>query len=230
MAHGSILVLENDTQIRCLVKTVLGAQGFEVASARDIDEAICFIHSTNFDLLLLDSDVLNTMDIRICQEIRALSSMGIILLSASAAEQDKVAALEAGADDYVTKPFDTPELLARVRAVLRRSAARSGHECRSLRLGDLEIDFDKRCIRVGKREERLTPKEFAVMRYIAKHPNRTVGHRELLQAVWGSDYRRGEQRLRGCINRLRKKLEASPNRPKYLVTVPWVGYHFELPD
>jgi two-component system, OmpR family, KDP operon response regulator KdpE len=222
--------LENSSQLCSALENALVTRGFDVASTRDVDPAIDLIHSMKFDLLLLDSDVLNRMDIRTCQEIRALSDMGIILLSANASERYKIEALEAGADDFVTKPFEMPELLARIRAVLRRSSIPSNFECRYLRLGELEMDFDKRCIRIGAREERLTPKEFAVLRYLATRANRIVGHRELLQAVWGGEFTHREQRLRGCINRLRKKLEPSPNQPKYLVTIPWVGYHLESPE
>ncbi len=229
MNHGSILVSDNDPQIRRLLQTSLAGEGYEVSSTRDCEAAIDLIHSSRFDLLLLGLDVPSRAAIRTCQEVRAHSDMGIILLARSPAEGHKVDTLLAGADDYLTKPFSMPELLARISVVLRRRTVLSGIESGPMHLDDLQIDFDKRRVRVGDREERLTPKEFEVLRYLAARANRVVGHRELMQAVWGIDYDSREQCLRGCIARLRKKIETSPKQPKYLVTVPWVGYELRLP-
>jgi two-component system KDP operon response regulator KdpE len=230
MSQGSILILDNDPQIRRVLMTSLVGEGFEVSGTPDREAAIDLIHSTRLDLLLLDLDVPDGAAIRICREVRALSDIGIIRLAASTAERDKVNTLLAGADDYLTKPFNMAELLARIRVVLRRRAVLSGLECSRIQLDDLDIDFDKRRVRVGDREKRLTPKEFNVLRYLAARANKTVGHRELLQAVWGIDYGSREQCLRGCIGRLRKKIEVSPNEPKYLLTFPWVGYQLRLPE
>ena len=231
MSQGSILILDNDSHVRRLLMTSLVGEGFEVSVARDREAAIDLIHYTRFDLLLLDLDAPDGAAIGTCREIRALSDMGIIRLAASTAERDKVDTLLAGADDYLTKPFNMPELLARIRVVLRRRAVLAGLEqCRRIHLEDLDIDFDKRRVRVGDQEKRLTPKEFAVLRYLATRANKVVGHRELLQAVWGLDYGSREQCLRGCIGRLRKKIEISPNQPKYLVTFPWVGYQLRLQE
>ncbi|MGA7794814.1 MAG: response regulator transcription factor [Candidatus Acidiferrales bacterium] len=230
MNHGSILVSDNDPQIRRLLQTILAGEGFEISSARDCEAAIDLIRSSRFDLLLLGLDAPDRTTIRTCREIRALSDIGIILLARSTAEGHKVDTLLAGADDYLTKPFSMPELLARIRVVLRRRAVLSSLECSPMHLEDLQIDFDKRRVRVHDREERLTPKEFDVLRYLAARANKVVGHRELMQAVWGIDYDSREQCLRGCIVRLRKKIEASANQPKYLVTVPWVGYELRLPE
>jgi two-component system KDP operon response regulator KdpE len=228
--HGSILVVNNDPQIRRALLTRLVGDGFEVCGTQNCEGAIDLIHSMRFDLLLLDLDASDGAAIRICREIRALSDMGIIRLAASTTERAKIDTLLAGADDYLTKPFNMPELLARIRVVLRRRAVLSGLECSRIHLDGLDIDFDKRCVRVGDREERLTPKEFDVLSYLAARANKTVGHRELLQAVLGIDYGGREQCLRGCIRRLRKKIEVSPDQPKYLLTFPWVGYQLRLPE
>jgi two-component system, OmpR family, KDP operon response regulator KdpE len=230
MNYGSILVSDNDSQIRRVLETMLAGEGFEISSTADCEALINRIHSTRFDLLLLGLDGPDRSAIRTCREIRALSDMGIIMLARGNAEGHKVDTLLAGADDYLTKPFSIPELLARIRVVLRRRRVLSGLTCSSIHLDDLQIDFDRRRVRVADREERLTPKEFEVLRYLAARANKVVGHLELMQAIWGVDYDGREQRLRGCIVRLRKKIEVSPNLPKFLVTVPWMGYELRLPE
>jgi two-component system KDP operon response regulator KdpE len=157
--------------------------------------------------------------------------VSIIMLTVRDSEADKVAALDAGADDYVTKPFNMPELLARIRAALRRTPSVQSAAASHLRLGDVEIDFDARRIRARGRDARLTPKELEVLRYLAAHANKTVTHRELLQAVWGPDYGDEVDYLRVMMNQLRKKIEAQPSKPVYLLTEPWVGYRLqEDPD
>jgi two-component system, OmpR family, KDP operon response regulator KdpE len=163
------------------------------------------------------------------RELRALSDMVVILLAASAEERDKIDAFLDGADDYITKPFNMPELLARIHAVLRSKTVLLGSECNRIRLDCVEVDFDLRCVRVHDHEERLTPKEFSVLHYLAMRPNKTVAYRELLRAVWGPDYGGSEQCLRSHIAKLRAKIEKLPNRPKHLLTVPWVGYRLQLP-
>ena len=145
-------------------------------------------------------------------------------------EQDKVAALDAGADDYVVKPFSTPELLARIRAALRRSPTAPEAGPPRLSLKEVEIDFQSRRVTMHGREVRLTPKEFDLLRYLTNHPNKTIPHRELLQAVWGPDYGEELEYLRVFVNQLRKKIEPQPAKPRYLLTEPWVGYRFCLPE
>ena len=141
-----------------------------------------------------------------------------------------MAALDAGADDYVVKPFSTPELLARIRAALRRSPTAPEAGPPRLSLKEVEIDFQARRVTVHGREVRLTPKEFDLLRYLTNHPNKTIPHRELLQAVWGPDYGEELEYLRVFVNQLRKKIEPQPAKPKYLLTEPWVGYRFCLPE
>jgi len=164
-----------------------------------------------------------------CRAIRASSEVAIIMLTVRDSEADTVAALDAGADDYVTKPFNTPELLARIRAALRRTPWTHGSTTDRLTLGAVQIDFDARRVETDGRHVRLTPKELDVLRYLASHANKTVTHRELLQAVWGPDYGEEVDYLRVVVNQLRKKIEAQPSKPVYLLTEPWVGYRLFVP-
>jgi two-component system KDP operon response regulator KdpE len=163
-----------------------------------------------------------------CRAIRAGADTPVIILSVRNTEKDKVAALDAGADDYVTKPFGIEELLARIRAALRRSSPEGGP--RSFQSSNLEIDFETRRVRGRGADVRLTPKEFELLRYLVAHAGKPVTHRELLQAVWGPDYGDEPEYLRVFINQLRKKIETNPAKPKYIVTVPWVGYQFVEPE
>jgi two-component system KDP operon response regulator KdpE len=223
------LILDNDPRARRALRAMLVEDGFEITDTHDGAAAIGLARSTRFDLLLVDIDAPGKIGIKTCREIRALSGMGIILLAASGAERDKVDALLAGADDCVTKPLNMPELLARIRAVLRRTAL-SSPKCSHIELNDLEVDFDLRRVKVCGREKRLTPKEFCVLHFLVARANKIVACRELLHAFWGPDYEGTEQCLRDCISRIRKKIEPSPNQPRYLLTVPWVGYRFLWAD
>jgi len=188
------------------------------------------IRAAKFELALLDINMPEMTGIEICREIRKSSEMPIIMLTVRHTESDIVEALDAGADDYVTKPFGARELLARIRAALRRPTITIENSVRELRLGDVAIDFSSRQVRARREEVRLTSKEFDLLFYFATHPNKTITHRELLQAVWGPDYGDEQEYLRVFINRLRKKIEISPKNPKYLVTEPWVGYRLRLPE
>jgi two-component system KDP operon response regulator KdpE len=156
----------------------------------------------------------------------ALSTVPIIFLTARAAENDRVMGLELGADDYITKPFGMEELLARIRAALRRAPSSPEGGPHSLNTPDLQIDFDSRRVRVRGQETRLTPKEFDLLRYLVSQAGKPVPHRELLQAVWGPDYGDEPEYLRVFVNQLRKKIEVNPSKPKYILTEPWVGYRF----
>jgi two-component system, OmpR family, KDP operon response regulator KdpE len=160
-----------------------------------------------------------------CRRIREFSSVPIIVLSAKGSETDKIAALDLGADDYVTKPFSLDELLARIRAVLRRSLS-SDSTSHVLKVGDITIDIDERRVTVAETEVKLTPKEFDVLKYLMSNPGKVVTHRTLLQAVWGSQSSEQTEYLRVFINQLRKKIEPDPQHPRYILTEPWVGYRF----
>jgi two-component system, OmpR family, KDP operon response regulator KdpE len=230
MSMGHILVVDDEPQIRRVMRTTLVAQGYEVSDARTGDDALNLIRSEKYDLVLLDVNMPGISGIQTCREIRLGSDLPIIMVTVRGAERDKVQALDAGADGYLTKPFSVAELLARIRAVLRRTSFPAGIEDNVLKLGDIEIDFEARRVIEQNEQIRLTTKEFDLLFYLAAHPNKTIPHRELLQAVWGPDYGGEQEYLRVFVNRLRKKIEASPSSPKYLLTEPWVGYRLELAE
>jgi two-component system, OmpR family, KDP operon response regulator KdpE len=230
MSKGCILVIDNDPQIRRMMRTTLVAQGFEVGDARSGEDGLERLRSERYDLVLLDINMSGMSGIGVCREIRNSCDIGIIMLSVRAGERDKTEAFDAGADDYVTKPFGFPELLARMRATLRRRGRPMESPCSRLQLGDIAIDFEGREVQVHSQQEKLTPKEWDVLRYLASHPNRTITHRELLRDVWGSDAGDEKEYLRVFINRLRKKIETTPNNPQYILTEPWLGYRLRLPQ
>jgi two-component system KDP operon response regulator KdpE len=229
MSAGRILVVDDEPQIRRVMRTTLAAHGYEVADARSGEQALEEIRAEKYDLVLLDVNMPGMGGVEACRAIRRDSEAAIIMLTVRNTEEDKVEALDAGADDYVTKPFSTPELLARIRAALRRAPSSDSLPPRII-LGKAEIDFESRQVRRPGRELRLTPKEFDLLRYLATRPNKAVTHRELLQAVWGPDYGEELEYLRVFINQLRKKIEPDPSNPRYLRTEPWVGYRFCLPE
>src|SRR5262249_32934029 len=180
-----------------------------------------------FDLVLLDMNMPGMGGLETCRLIRGQSDVGIIMLTVRDAETDKVEALDAGADDYVTKPYNPPELLARIRAALRRTPSMQEPTGR-VSLGAVEIDFDSREVTAPGKKVRLTPKEFDLLRYMAAHSNKVISHRELLQAVWGPDYGDQVDYLRVFVNQLRKKIEPKPSSPVFLLTEPWVGYRLSV--
>ena len=230
MSAGVILVVDDDPQIRRVMKVTLTGQGYEVDDAKTGEEALESLRNAQFDLVLLDMNMPGMTGLEACRLIRAQSEIAIIMLTVRDSESDKVAALDAGADDYVTKPFNTPELLARIRAALRRAPVSQEAALTHLTLGSAEIDFDARRVNTRGGQIRLTPKEFDVLRYLATHANKAVSHRELLQNVWGPDYGDEVDYLRVVMNQLRKKIESNPAQPVYLLTEPWVGYRLSMPE
>jgi two-component system, OmpR family, KDP operon response regulator KdpE len=233
VSAGRILVVDDDPQIRRVMRTTLIASGYEVTTARSGEEALEHVNAERYDLVLLDFNLgpgaLNGLETcRAIREARPGPELAVITLTVRDAERDKVAALDAGADDYVTKPYSVPELLARIRAALRRTPLGSASGPRRLSLGAVEIDFDTRQVTIRGRQIHLTPKELDLLSYLAAHLNKTLSHRELLQAVWGPDYGGEQEYLRVFVNRLRKKIESDPSRPRYLLTQPWVGYRLQL--
>jgi two-component system, OmpR family, KDP operon response regulator KdpE len=231
MSAGRILVIDDDPQIRRAMRATLNARGYEVADARTGEEGLEELRSRPYDLVLLDMNMPGMGGIETCRLIRSGSEIAIIMLTVSNSEKDKVEALDAGADDYITKPFSTPELLARIRATLRRLP----HLPDQAELGQLAqrgvaIDLASRQATVDGRPSRLTAKEFDLLSYMLAHPNKTIAHRELLQAVWGPDYGDELEYLRVFINRLRKKIEPEPSKPQFLLTDAWAGYRFQLPQ
>jgi two-component system KDP operon response regulator KdpE len=229
MGEGRILVVDDEPQIRRVMRAALVAAGYEVSDARTGDEALDCIRSQRYDLVLLDINMPGMTGIEACHEIRLVSDVSIIMMTVRHTDADKVEALDTGADDYVTKPFGMPEMLARIRAALRRKLFSPKSGATHLRFGDVEIDFPARRVIAGGKPIRLSSKEFDLLSYLASHANRAIPHEELLHAVWGPDYGKEREYLRVFINRLRKKLEPSVENPQYLLTEPWVGYRLELP-
>jgi two-component system, OmpR family, KDP operon response regulator KdpE len=227
VSAGRILVVDDDPQIRRVMRVTLTGQGYEVDDAKSGDGALEKLREHRFDLVLLDMNMPGLGGIETCIEIRSQSEVAIIMLTVRDTEQDKVAALDAGADDYITKPYNVPELLARIRAALRRTPSTQS-PTGALRIGAVEIDFDTRRVIAKGKVVRLTPKEFELLRYLVTHANKVVSHRELLQAVWGPDYGDQVDYLRVFVNQLRKKIEPRPSTPTYLLTEPWVGYRLQL--
>ena len=234
MSAGRILVVDDDSQIRRVMRATLAARSYQVGDVRTGEEALRRLRSETYDVVLLDMNMPGMNGLETCRAMRtgqSGSDLAIIMLTVRNTEQDKIEALDAGADDYVTKPFSMPELLARIRAALRRAPASSESAPQRITLeGDIDIDFESRHVSVRGRDVRLTPKEFHLLRYLVAHPNKTITHRELLQAVWGPDYGQELEYLRVFVNQLRKKLELNPAKPKYLLTEPWAGYRFRLPE
>ena len=225
-----ILIVDDEPQIRRVMHTTLAIEGYEVAEARTGEDALSLVRAEHFDLILMDSNMPGMGGLAACREIRKGSEAAIIMLTIRADEQHKIAALDAGADDYITKPFSTPELMARIRAALRRAPVTpEADRQKPIQLEGLEIDLANRCVRTSKGERRLTPKEFDLLSYFATNPNIALPHGRLLQAVWGPDYGGEVEYLRVFINQLRKKIEPDPSHPRFLLTEPWVGYRFQMP-
>jgi two-component system KDP operon response regulator KdpE len=226
MSAGRILVIDDEPQIRRTLRTALTAAGYEVDDARTGEQGLEKVREYRPDLVLLDINMPGMGGLAACRAIRADTGVGIIMLTVRNSEQDKIEALDAGADDFVTKPFSTPELLARIRAALRRVPASPQSTPARVTVGRLVIDFGARTVFNGTATSHLTPKELDLIRYLIQHANEAVRHRELLQAVWGPDYGDQVDYLRVFIRNLRKKVETNPDQPEYITTEPWVGYRF----
>jgi len=222
-----VLVVDSDSQVAKLLAGILTGQGYAVRTANDVESALEGIDVRRPALIIAGLDMPGMNGVELCRRVRATSSVPIILVSGSNECRAEVAALDSGADDFVVKPFVTEKLLARVRAALRRTAKTAEEaEESALGVGEFYIDFDHRRVRVNGQPVRLTPKEFDLFVYMARHPNRVLRHRTLLGAVWGEASEEQPEYLRVFMGQLRKKLESDPSHPRYLVTEPWVGYRF----
>lgn len=230
MSAAKILVIDDDPQIRRVMKMTLSTHGYVVADARTGEEGLNELRSAPYDLVLLDMNMPGMGGLETCRLIRSSSEIAIIMLTVNNTEKDKVQALDAGADDYVTKPFSTPELLARIRAALRRLPHSDQVDLQPLRAQGVEIDLSSRQVTVRGRTLSLSPKEYDLLSYLLARANKTISHRELLQAIWGPDYGEELEYLRVFINRLRKKIEPDPSKPQFLMTDAWAGYRFRLPQ
>jgi two-component system KDP operon response regulator KdpE len=225
LSAGRILVIDDEPQIRRIMRTTLTSAGYEIDDAKTGEEGLLKVRNFRPDLVLLDINMPGMGGLAACRAIREGNHVAIIMLTVRNAEADKIEALDAGADDFVTKPFSMPELLARIRAALRRVTVASS-SAEKLRVGTLVIDFAARTVANGGAGAHLTPKELELLRYLTSHANEAVSHRELLQAVWGPDYGDQVDYLRVFIKNLRKKIERNPESPEFITTEPWVGYRF----
>jgi two-component system KDP operon response regulator KdpE len=226
MSAGKILIVDDEPQIRRVLKVILAGERYEVTEARSGESALLKLREFLPELILLDINMPGMGGLDTCRTIREASDVPIIILTVRSSEEDTVSALDAGADDYVTKPFGKKELLARIRAALRRNPAAATGSPHTFASSSLEIDFDARRVRSAGKTVRLTPKEFDLLRYLVAHVGKPVPHRELLQAVWGPDYGDQTDYLRVFITHLRKKIEPNPAKPQFILTEPWIGYRF----
>jgi two-component system, OmpR family, KDP operon response regulator KdpE len=227
---SNILVVDDEAQITRVLKTTLSGHGYGIRTAADGEEALQLMKEWSPDLIISDLRMPNMDGLELCRRVRAHSRIPIIVLSVKGEEPIKVEALDAGADDYVTKPFSVNELLARVRAALRRASAPETPDTPVIDAGDFHIDIPARTVTVRNHEVRLTPKEFDLLVYFAKHPGKVITHRALLAAVWGQNSVEQPEYLRVFVGHLRKKLEPEESASRYIVTEPWVGYRFEPGD
>ena len=224
-----ILVIEDDAQIRRFLRATLTAEDYQFHEAVSAREGIAQAAARQPDLVLLDLGLPDQDGLEVIREIRRWSQVPVVVLSARGQEKDKIAALDLGADDYVAKPFAVGELLARIRAALRRAApAAADGADNAIRFGDVEADFEKRQITVGGREVHLTPNEYKLLQVLIKHAGRVVTQRQLLNEVWGPQHTEQSQYLRVYVAQLRRKLERDPARPRYLQTEPGVGYRLSV--
>jgi len=224
--HGRILVVDDEPQITRVLRRSLATRGYEVQVAADGEEALDLFRHWAPDLVITDLSMPHIGGLELCRRLRAISPVPIIVLSVKGEEWIKVEALDAGADDYVTKPFGMAELFARVRAALRRALAVTGSATTLLETGDFHIDLDAHRITVRGQEVHLTPKEYDLLVYLMRHPGKVLTHRILLGAIWGGDYVEQTEYLRVFIGQLRKKIEPDPAHPHYILTEPWIGYRF----
>jgi two-component system, OmpR family, KDP operon response regulator KdpE len=224
-----ILVVDDEPQITRVLRTVLSAHGYEVRVAHDGESALELMKDWRTDLLITDLAMPNVDGVELCRRVRTMSELPIIVLSVRNEDRNKVEALDAGADDYVTKPFSSDELMARVRAMLRRVPAPEAAQT-TIEAGEFRIDMERREVSVAGREVRLTPKEFDLLVFFAQNARKVITTRKLLAGVWGGNSTEQPEYARVFVAHLRKKLEPDPEKPRYFLTEPWVGYRFEPGD
>jgi two-component system KDP operon response regulator KdpE len=230
MNSARVLIVDDEPQIRRVMRATLSGAGYAVADARSGEEALEKLRDERFDLVLLDVNLPGISGIETCRSIRAQSDVLVLMLTVRNANQDAVEALDAGADDYVTKPCSMDVLLARIRANLRRFTPAVEPGAGIIRFGNVEIRVPARRVLVDAKEVRLTPKEFDLLRFLISNDDVALPHERILQAVWGPDYGSEVQYLRVFIKQLRKKLEPDPGNPRYILTEPWLGYRFRMSE
>jgi two-component system KDP operon response regulator KdpE len=227
-SRGKLLIVDDESAIRWALRKTLHGMGFEIAEAESGAEAVALVRTVRFDAVLMDIAMPGMNGIEACREIRKrLPLLGIVMLSVRGSEEDKIQALDAGADDYITKPFHVRELAARLRAVVRRANASQGDDAAAIRIGDVELDPARRVVKKSGVVIHLTPKEFELLQFMMSHAGFPLTHARILGAVWGPEYRGELEYLRTFVRQLRKKLCDDANAPKYLVTESQVGYRFK---
>jgi two-component system KDP operon response regulator KdpE len=229
MSSGRVLIVDDEPQIRRVMRTALAANQYEPYEARTGEEALEVLREFNPDVVLLDMNMPGMGGMAACRAIRAASDVAIIVLSVRDSERDKITALDAGADDYITKPFSVNELMARIRANVRRLPGPNDAPEAAFISDELTVDPATRQVIARGKPVRLTPKEFDLLLYLSSHANKPIAHRKLLQTLWGPEYGDEVEYLRVFVSQLRKKIEADPAHPRYIVTEPWVGYRFAVP-
>jgi len=229
--QARILVVDDEPQLTRVLRTGLKSRGYDVRAAADGLAGFEAFNDWRPDLVITDLAMPNVDGLELCRRLRAISQVPIIVLSAKGEEKTKVEALDLGADDFVTKPFGIDELLARVRASLRRAKAPAANEATQTTLdsGDFHVDLETREITVRGKSIHLTPKEFDLLVYFIKHSGKVLTHRTLLAALWGGNYVEQNEYLRVFVGNLRKKIEPDAASPRYILTEPWIGYRFD-PD
>lgn len=229
MEKQRILIVDDEPQIGRVMRTSLSTHGFDVRVAADGVAALDLFNDWQPTLVITDLSMPNMEGLELCRRIRLISEVPLIVLSVKSEERIKVQALDAGADDYVTKPFGMEELLARIRAALRRTSTERKKESDAFEVGEFRVDPKGHKATVKGREIHLTPKEFELLLYLVQHPGTVLTHHKLLGAIWGGDYTEQTEYLRVFIGQLRKKIEPNPASPRYILTEPWIGYRFN-PD
>jgi two-component system KDP operon response regulator KdpE len=227
MADTTILVVDDEPQIRRVLQATLSSSGYDVIEAKNGQEAVEMVIRERPALILMDVNMPGMSGLEACSKIRMSFSVPIIMVTVRNSEQDKIHALDSGADDYVVKPFTIGELLARIRAALRRSS--SEEPLPKFESPQLSVDLERRIIDVRGERVHLSPKEFDVLRLLITQQGKPLTHKKLLQTIWGPDHGEETENLRVVINQLRKKIEKDPTRPRYILTEPWLGYRFQLP-
>jgi len=224
---GKLLIVDDDYSIRRALHMTLYAQGFDVTESSSGDEALALARAVRYDAVLLDINMPGRNGMEVCRELRKLyPRLAILMLTVRSGQDDQVDALDAGADDYVIKPFQMRELIARIRAALRRVQAPAGNNETRIQIGDIILDPSRRYVEKSGHIVQLTPKEFDLLHYLMTHPGLPVNHSRLLTSVWGPEYASRNEYLRTFIRQLRKKLEDDPTDPKYLLTDSHIGYRF----
>jgi two-component system KDP operon response regulator KdpE len=226
-SHGKVLIVDDESAIRRALHNTLRGMGFDVDDAATGEAALQLVREAKYDVVLMDINMPGIGGIRACREIRkSLPRLGILMLTVRDREEDKITALDAGADDYITKPFSIRELAARIRAAVRRSSASQVDPDAVIHIGNIELDPARRLVRKAGEPVHLTPKEFDLLRYLMAHAGLPITHARLLHAVWGPEYGGELEYLRTFVRQLRKKLEEDPAEPAYLLTDSHIGYRF----